>query len=1070
MRTLLDSDTRPERRTALVAAELNKYDIDIATLTETRFNEEGSLTEHGQGYTFFWRGVPTGQRRLHGVGFAIRNRLTESLEELPVGHSERIMSVRVPLPRGQHLSVICAYAPTLVADESDKDSFYALLQQVIDRIDKNDKLIVSGDFNARVGADHLLWDGVLGVHGVGKMNSNGLRLLSLCSQYRLTITNTRFQLRNKHKNTWKHPRSGHWHMLDHVLVRQRDKADCTLTKVMRGAECGTDHQMQKATFRLSIRPKVRKRGSNTKKLNTSLLYDPSFREGFQLQVEEVVRAQEQGAEVATQQEASVLDSWEAFSKNLYAASAEALGRRKKKHRDWFDENDMEIQEILLNKNKKHNIYLSNPSTTSANAWREARSETQRQTREIKNRWWRERAAEIQGYAESGKMKEFYDTIKAVTGPTTNSLSPLRAEDGVTLLKDRAQILNRWATYFSSLLNNAFPLDETALDELPVLPTIHEMDALPTIAEVEAAIAGLKNCKAAGPDGIPPEVYKYGGGSLAESMLKYCVACWEIGDIPTQWKRAKMISIYKRKGEKSDCTNYRGLSLLDVASKIFAKILLARFNRHIANKILPESQCGFRADRSTADMIFVCRQLLEKSREQRVPISIAFIDLQKAFDTVNREALLKVVERFGCPPVFVSMLRALHAGTVATVAAGSDCSEPFAVTVGVKQGCVLAPVLFNVYLLAVSMLALGGERRSEAGGVDLRYRFEGGAFNLQRLKARTRVSHSTVRDLQYADDAAIVCSNADELQRELDVQNIAYTRMGLRMNARKTEVMHGAVESDPTPITLGQSTLPVTTNFTYLGSIISNDCSLDKEIVNRIGKASAAFGQLRDKVYLNHDLSIQTKMSVYSAIVVAILLYGCETWTVYSRQLKQLEKFHMSCLRQMLRITWKDKITNNVVLSRCGGLSLESMIASRTLRWAGHLSRMDEARIPKVVLYSERSAGTRPVGRPKKRHKDHLKSVLKSCQIDPCHFETLAADRVGWRGAVAAGVVTLEETLRNARDRRRRARHLGPPAAADSLIICTDCGRGFKTSSGYQSHQRAHERERERRRLRIEGPP
>ena len=97
----------------------------------------------------------------------------------------------------------------------------------------------------------------------------------------------------------------------------------------------------------------------------------------------------------------------------------------------------------------------------------------------------------------------------------------------------------------------------------------------------------------------------------------------------------MISIYKRKGEKSDCSNYRGLSLLGVASKIFAKILLTRFNKHVANVVLPESQCGFRADRSTADMIFVCRQLLVESREQRVPLSIAYIDLQKAFYNVNR---------------------------------------------------------------------------------------------------------------------------------------------------------------------------------------------------------------------------------------------------------------------------------------------------------------------------------------------------------------------------------------------------------------------------------------------------
>ena len=183
MRTLQDGDNRPERRTALVAAELNKYNIDIATLTETRFDQEGSLVEHGQGYTFFWRGVPEGQRRLHGVGFAISNKIAVTLSELPVGHSERIMSLRLPLARSQHLTLICAYAPTLVADENDKDTFYTLLYDTVKRVNKKDKLVISGDFNARLGCDHRLWGGVIGVHGVGKMNTNIPSSKHMLTQY-----------------------------------------------------------------------------------------------------------------------------------------------------------------------------------------------------------------------------------------------------------------------------------------------------------------------------------------------------------------------------------------------------------------------------------------------------------------------------------------------------------------------------------------------------------------------------------------------------------------------------------------------------------------------------------------------------------------------------------------------------------------------------------------------------------------------------------------------------------------------------------------------------------------------
>ena len=1047
-----------------MAAELRRYNIDIATITETRFEEEGSLTERGQDYTFFWKGVPAGRRKVHGVGFAIRNKIANTLKELPIGHSERIISLRLPLTRGQHLTLICAYAPTLVAEEQEKDAFYSQLHEIVGRIDKKDKVILSGDLNARVGCENLLWEGVLGAHGVGNMNSNGLRLLSFCSEFQLAITNTYFQLSNKYKNTWKHPRSGHWHMLDHVMIRRRDLTDCLITRVMRGAECGTDHLMQRSILRLKIRPTIRKRSKTSKKLNTALLNDQQKRQDFQRRIQDLLTLQPSGAGLGV---VSTLDSWRSFSEALYSVSAEFLGTKKKSHKDWFDENDHEIREILANKNRRHNNYMSNPSTSNAAAWRSARADTQRQIRELKDRWWLERAKEIQEHADCGRMKEFYDAIKAVSGPTANPLVPLRAEDGATLLKDKESILNRWASYFSSLLNNPYPIDEAALNELPQLPIAHEMDALPTLAEVEAATAGLKNGKAAGPDGIPPEVFKYGGGDLNELLLCYFVECWDKGEVPTQWKLANIMTIYKRKGEKCDCSNYRGLSLLDVAGKIFARVLLARFNKFIASKVLPESQCGFRADRSTSDMIFVCRQLLEKSREQQMPISIAFIDLQKAFDTVNREMLLGVLKKFGCPPVSVSLLRALHTGTKATVVTGSEKSEPFAVTVGVKQGCVLAPALFNVYLVAVSILAAESERRAQIGGVSLRYRFDGGLFNLPR----TRVSNIKIRDLQYADDAAIACSDGEELQSELNAQNVAYDRMGLRINARKTEVMHRTSEAaTPIPVLLGGEELKVVEDFTYLGSVISSNCSADKEITSRIGKASAAFGQLRERVYLNRSLHLTTKVAVYNAIVLAILLYGSETWTLYSRQLKELHKFHMRCLRQMLFITWRDKITNNAVLERSGSLSIDTIIATKTLRWAGHLGRMDEGRLPKITLFGELAGGTRPVGRPKKRYKDQLKGVMKSCNIDPNQFENLTDDRSEWRRVVGAGVGALEQKLRAERDRRRNTRHQRAATATSGNIACPDCPRRFHSTSGYLSHRRAHERRREGRRLRIEGLP
>ena len=269
-------------------------------------------------------------------------------------------------------------------------------------------------------------------------------------------------------------------------------------------------------------------------------------------------------------------------------------------------------------------------------------------------------------------------------------------------------------------------------------------------------------------------------------------------------------------------------------------------------------------------------------------------------------------------------------------------------------------------------------------------------------------------MQYADDAAIITNNVTELQHELELTDLQYTRLGLQMNTGKTEVLHRSTEDSipAQPISIRGNILKEVQDFTYLGSTISNNCSLDREVNSRISRASAAFGHLSDRVYLNRNLKLTTKIKVYQAIVLSILLYGSETWTLYSKHLKKLNVFHLRCLRRVLHITWQDKVPNNEVLASCGCMNMHSIVAERTLRWAGHVQRMPEDRLPKAIFYSELKDGRRPIGRPKKRYKDHLLDTLKNCGINPGSFEAAAANRRGWKRAVQEGIGHYEMTLRD----------------------------------------------------------
>merc|ERR1712015_439437 len=133
-------------------------------------------------------------------------------------------------------------------------SFYHALRTLVTRIPKSESLIILGDFNARVGSDNDIWK-PLGPFGVGNVNSNGLLMLQLCTELDMVITNSFFYQKKEHKATWFHPQSKHGHLLDYIVCRRSDLRNFCKVKVMRGADCDTDHLMVWAKLKVSIRPK-----------------------------------------------------------------------------------------------------------------------------------------------------------------------------------------------------------------------------------------------------------------------------------------------------------------------------------------------------------------------------------------------------------------------------------------------------------------------------------------------------------------------------------------------------------------------------------------------------------------------------------------------------------------------------------------------------------------------------------------------------------------------------------------------------------------------------------------------
>ncbi|KAK9401924.1 RNA-directed DNA polymerase from mobile element jockey-like [Crotalus adamanteus] len=285
---------------------------------------------------------------------------------------------------------------------------------------------------------------------------------------------------------------------------------------------------------------------------------------------------------------------------------------------------------------------------------------------MQDSWLSAKADEIQKFADRNDAKRFYEALRSLYGPQLLGSSPLLDSSGATLITEKTLILQLWAEHFHFVLNRPSTINNEAIDRIPQVDMNYSLDALPSEAETSQATNQCSSGKAPVSDAIPAEVYKAGRAVLVEKLTQLFRSFWKQGSIPQKLKGASIVHLYKRKGNRQVCNNYRGISLLSVAGKIFARVLLNHLIDHLEQGILPEIQCGFRKERGTVDMIFAARQLQEKCQEQNCEPYATFVDLTKAFDTVSCEGLWRIMSKFGCPDRFILMVRQFHDGMVARV--------------------------------------------------------------------------------------------------------------------------------------------------------------------------------------------------------------------------------------------------------------------------------------------------------------------------------------------------------------------------------------------------------------------
>ena len=226
---------------------------------------------------------------------------------------------------------------------------------------------------------------------------------------------------------------------------------------------------------------------------------------------------------------------------------------------------------------------------------------------------------------------------------------------------------------------------------------------------------LKNGKSPGMDGVTSEMLKYGGGMLECFLRRLFNVCMKCARVPEEWRKAVIVPLYKGKGDKFNCNSYRAISLLSVPGKLFARIVIDRVREITQGKIW-DVQSGFMPGKGCADQIFALQQVVEKFGNARRKVYGAFVDLEKAYDNVDRRVLWECLSEYGVKGGLLNVLKAIYSDSKACVRINDGTSDWFTVGRGVKQGCVMSPWLFNVFMDKCIRLTCENEGGITVGGV------------------------------------------------------------------------------------------------------------------------------------------------------------------------------------------------------------------------------------------------------------------------------------------------------------------------------------------------------------------
>lgn len=879
---------------------LEKFDLKITALQETRFMDEGHFnTENFRIY----KGKPAVKSRdklpLFGTGFAVHNSALDSVIDFS-SPNERVSLLSIKSANKAY-TLINVHAPTNHHNKSDPEmveNFWEILEETTNKIPRHHVKILLGDFNAQLGKERKFRD-TTGLYTKHKRtNKNGEKMINFCRNFGLKIMSTQFQKPLHKLTTWRSPnlKQGEY-QIDHIAISKENTKEILNVRTRKGV-FESDHYLLQ--IKTKFQPKRRQKCPPK-----NIRPDPEY---LKLNKEEIINQ--------INQESST--DWKRVKEKIQEAVKLGQPPRTRKHRWWNTICDQAIENRITAWKK----FSSNKTEKNWEDFLKTQKQSSKIIRRQKRGYDNGRLHEIQQDFTKNNTRNFYKTFREnLQGYQAPSLCFKKSDGSLeTNTKNNCKIL---AQYFNSLLNCEPPQEK--LDFLKPEVTHPDSEA-PDLKEITEIIKQLKNNKAPGEDGIIAELWKLDDPILTGKIHDIISDIWMTEQIPDDWKCALIHPLHK-KGDKTDINNYRGISLLSVAYKILSKALLNRIEAQ-ADPQIGEYQAGFRKGRSCVEQIWSLKTILQMRKCRNTVIT--FIDFKKAYDSIDRETLFKIMEEFGIDRKTRKIIEQTLTGTTSKVKFMGEISEPFEIETGVRQGDGLSPILFNIVLEKIIR-----EWETHIKGIQI------GVKKGNRIK---------VKCLAFADDIAIITNNRAEAIHAVEKLHEIARKTGLLISYEKTQYMERRPENK-SHLNTKYGKIKQVPHFKYLGETIQSSGLNRIANEQRIIKLQKAY-KLTWHHYNKKCISTDAKLRHYKTVILPEALYAAETMVVSGHsKIGEIEKQERKILRKIYGAVNKNGIWMkrplNELYKKTNTITEE--IRKRRAKFYTHIYRMENSRIAKKIL-------------------------------------------------------------------------------------------------------------------------